>query len=233
MPKPSPFIGILMLDTRFERFPGDVGHPATWPFPVCFRVVRGAGAEEATGDDPSRLLEPFIAAGKELIAEGAVALTTSCGFLAIHQRALANALPVPVAASALLQAPMIIASLPVGRKLGILTFRAETLSAAHLAGAGCNPALPVAGLRPDCSMRRDILGGEPSSFDAREADVLEAAEDLKNKVPDLGAILCECTNFPPHSPTIRQSFNVPVFDVVTLVTSLAQSVGLANQPSSG
>ena len=55
----APFIGILMLDTRFERFPGDVGHPATWPFPVRFRIVPGAGAEEATGANPARLLEPF------------------------------------------------------------------------------------------------------------------------------------------------------------------------------
>lgn len=162
-----------------------------------------------------------------------MALTTSCGFLAIHQKALAHAFPVPVATSALLQAPMIIASLPPGRRLGILTFRADTLSTAHLAGAGCDPGLPVAGLRPDCAMRRDILGGAPADFKVREAEVLRAAEDLKEQAPDLGAILCECTNFSPHSPAIRKKFNLPVFDIVTLVTSLAQSVGLSGIQSSG
>lgn len=223
----TPFIGILMLDTAFERFPGDVGHPATWDFPVRFRVVRGAGAGEATGPDPSGLLEPFIAAGHALIAEGASALTTSCGFLAIHQAALAKALPVPVATSALLQGPMIAASLPPERSLGILTFRAETLSPGHLAGAGCHPATPVAGLRPDSAMRRDILGGAPSDLPTREADVLRAARDLHDKVPNLGAILCECTNFSPHSAAIRREFGLPVFDIVTLVTTWRQSLGLA------
>lgn len=226
MTMPSPFIGILMLDTRFERFPGDIGHPETWSFPVRFRLVAGASAAEATGPDPTALLAPFIAAGRAMVAEGACAITTSCGFLAIHQQALAAALPVPVASSALLQAPMIAASLPPGKHLGILTFRAETLSAAHLAAAGCDPAVPVRGLRPGCAMQQDILGGPPASFAQREADVLQAAEDLKAAMPDLGAILLECTNFPPHAPAIRKALGVPVFDIVTLVAAWRHSLGL-------
>ena len=41
-----PCLGILMLDTRFPRIPGDVGNPATWDFPVRYRVVEGATPEE-------------------------------------------------------------------------------------------------------------------------------------------------------------------------------------------
>ena len=35
-------LGLLMLDTRFPRPPGDIGHPATFGFPVRRRVVEGA-----------------------------------------------------------------------------------------------------------------------------------------------------------------------------------------------
>ena len=35
-------IGILMLDTRFQRHNGDIGNAQTWPFPVQYKVVRGA-----------------------------------------------------------------------------------------------------------------------------------------------------------------------------------------------
>jgi hypothetical protein len=35
-------VGILMLDARFPRIPGDVGHALTWPFPVLYKVVRDA-----------------------------------------------------------------------------------------------------------------------------------------------------------------------------------------------
>ena len=35
-------LGILMLNTRFPRVPGDIGNATTWPFPVHYRIVRGA-----------------------------------------------------------------------------------------------------------------------------------------------------------------------------------------------
>ena len=35
-------LGILMLDTQFERFNGDIGNAQTWPFPVQYKIVRGA-----------------------------------------------------------------------------------------------------------------------------------------------------------------------------------------------
>ena len=41
------FIGILMLDTS-SRFPGDVGNARTWPFPVAYKVVRGAVPDRVT-----------------------------------------------------------------------------------------------------------------------------------------------------------------------------------------
>ena len=55
-------LGILMLEARFPRIPGDMGNAATWPFPVLYRVVRGAtpgtrGAERrrrAAGRLPGR-----------------------------------------------------------------------------------------------------------------------------------------------------------------------------------
>ena len=38
-------LGILMLEARFPRIPGDMGNAATWPFPVLYRVVQGATPE--------------------------------------------------------------------------------------------------------------------------------------------------------------------------------------------
>ena len=35
-------LGVLMLDTRFPRLPGDVGHAASWSMAVEFAVVQGA-----------------------------------------------------------------------------------------------------------------------------------------------------------------------------------------------
>jgi hypothetical protein len=55
-------IGILMLDTKFPRVLGDIGHKETWDFPVHMRVVHGASASQVIEDDPRLLLPEFIKA---------------------------------------------------------------------------------------------------------------------------------------------------------------------------
>src|ERR1700730_17738163 len=104
-------VGILMLETRFPRIPGDIGHAATWPFPVLYKVVRGATAERVTtaraNDGSTGLLDAFLAAGAELGQDGPDGITTSCGFLSIYQRELAEYCGVPVAASSLIQIPLV------------------------------------------------------------------------------------------------------------------------------
>src|SRR5438067_6977945 len=76
-------IGILMLDTRFPRIPGDVGNATTFDFPVRFKVVRGASQRRIILEGDLSLLQPFVDGARELEAEGVRAITTSCGFLAL------------------------------------------------------------------------------------------------------------------------------------------------------
>jgi hypothetical protein len=139
-------VGILMLETRFPRVPGDIGHAATWPFPVLYKVVRGATAERVTtakaNDRSTGLLEAFLAAGAELVQDGADGITTSCGFLSIYQRELAAHCRVPVAASALMQIPLVERLLPPRKRVGILTFSAALLGTDHLVAAGAAPDTP-------------------------------------------------------------------------------------------
>jgi hypothetical protein len=100
-------VGILMLEARFPRIPGDVGNAATWPFPVLYKVVRGASPERVVRQRAEGLREGFVEAGRELVAEGADGIVTNCGFLSLFQDDLAAACGVPVATSALMQAPLI------------------------------------------------------------------------------------------------------------------------------
>src|SRR5204862_146417 len=125
-------IGILMLDTRFERFNGDIGNARTWPFPVQYRVVRGATPNRVTRPEGPDMLDAFKAAADEMIDAGVDGITTTCGFLALYQRELADYCSVPVATSALLQVPMVARILPRGKRPAILTFSAESLTSRHL-----------------------------------------------------------------------------------------------------
>ena len=81
-------LGILMLDTRFPRPPGDVGNATTWPFPTQYRIVKGADTTRIMGESPHpTLLDPFLEAARDLEAHGVRAITRICGFLAVFQRA--------------------------------------------------------------------------------------------------------------------------------------------------
>jgi hypothetical protein len=222
---PDPGIGILMLDTGFHRFPGDVGNPATWPFPVTFRVVRGASPQRVVFEEAEGLLEPFVEAGRELAALGVRGIATSCGFLALFQRELAARLPVPVATSSLLQVPVIQALLPAGRRVGVLTASARALTPRHLAAVGADPTTPTAGF-DDSGLFLRVYGGRGgiSDFEALEAEAVAAARALVRRHPEVGAIVCECTNLPPHSRAIARATGLPVYDVVGFVGWFARGL---------
>ena len=129
-------LGILMLDTRFPRIPGDIGNPASFDFPVIFRRMEGLGPGDAVAAHPdrARVLSVLVANARALVEAGAVGLSTSCGFLALYQDELAAALPVPVATSALLH----IRRNP-DRRIGVLTASARNLTPAHFAAVGAPP----------------------------------------------------------------------------------------------
>lgn len=211
-------LGILMLDNAFDRFPGDLGNPHTFEFPVLYARTPGATTEAITTIADDAFLAPFTAGALRLVEQGAAGIVTSCGFLAIYQRQLAARLPVPVATSALLQVPWVERLLPHGRRVGVLTFNGRSLGRPHLEGVGAALDTPIVGLEDDGAFRRALLGDRTvDSFDAREADAIAAARRLMAEHSHVGAIVLECTNMVPHAAAIRAAAGVPVYDVMTLV----------------
>jgi hypothetical protein len=107
-------LGILMLEARFPRIPGDMGNGETWPFPVLFRVVRGATPERVVLQARRACCRSSSPRRRELVELGAEAITTNCGFLSLFQAEMAAAVAVPVATSSLMQVPWVQATLPQG-----------------------------------------------------------------------------------------------------------------------
>jgi hypothetical protein len=214
-------LGVLMLDTRFRRFVGDIGNPESYREPVLFEVVRGATVDKVVPAKAPPLIDDFVAAGERLIARGANAITTGCGFLVLNQAELAARLKVPVATSALLLIPSLLKLLPAGKRLGVLTFSARDLTPAHFVAAGAPEDTPVEGVAQDGTFRKAIYE-QPceDSVAAREAEVVAAARRLIARHKDIGAILFECTNFPPHRAAVAAATGLPIYDVFTLIDIL-------------
>lgn len=215
-------LGILMLETRFARVPGDIGNALTWPFPVLYHVVRGASPERVVLHAAAGLLPRFLEAAKELAERGARAITTSCGFLSLFQRELAAHVGVPVAASSLMQIPWVQASLPPGKRVGVVTVSASSLTPAHLEAAGAPIDTPLAGTENGTEIFRVLIRGEKEDLDVALAarDIVDAGQDLVARHPEVGAIVLECTNMPPYATVLAEAVGLPVYDITTLVRFL-------------
>ncbi|MWB77678.1 aspartate/glutamate racemase family protein [Pseudooceanicola sp. 216_PA32_1] len=213
-------LGILMLEARFARIHGEMGHAGTWPFPVIYRIVRGASPDRVVCDRARGLLDDFIAAARDLIDLGAEAITTNCGFLSIYQRELAAALQVPVATSSMMQVPWVQATLPPGRRPGIVTINAAGLTPAHLDGIGVPRDTPVTGTEGGTEFFRTIIKAEKDDLDPALAcaDVVAAAQALVARHPEVGAIVLECTNMSPYSAAVQAATGLPVYDIYSLIT---------------
>ena len=150
-----------MLDTRFQRFNGDIGNAQTWPFPVQYKIVHGAVPNKVVDTLNNRdLFQRFADAADELIAEGVDGITTTCGFLALYQQELAAHCSVPVATSALLQVPMVARMLPKGKRLGDPDVLGRVAHRASSCGVGIDPQTPVVGMPPTSEFQRSIREGD-------------------------------------------------------------------------
>ncbi|MEQ9639123.1 MAG: aspartate/glutamate racemase family protein [Alphaproteobacteria bacterium] len=212
-------VGILMLEARFPRIPGDMGNALTWPFPVLYKVVRGASPDRVVRRGAEGLLDAFVDAAQDLVRDGADGITTNCGFLSLYQAELAAAVGVPVAASSLMQVEMVNRLLPPGKRAGVLTISGSTLTAEHLAKANVPADTPLGTTEGGREFTRALLDNELElDVDLARQDNVDAAKALVAAHDDIGALVLECTNMVPYAADIRDAVGLPVFSIESFVT---------------
>jgi hypothetical protein len=212
-------VGILMLETRFPRIPGDMGNGLTWPFPVLYKVVPGATPDRVVRHQSEGLHNAFLDAAAELVQLGADGITTTCGFLSLFQRELAAHVEVPVATSSLMQIPLVERLLPPGKRVGVLTVNAPSLTPEHFIAVGADPETPVVGTEGGREFTRVMLD-EKHTLDAAiaERDILDAGEALVAGHENIGAVVLECTNMTPYARALSEHLRLPVFSIYSFVT---------------
>lgn len=224
-------IGVLCLQTSFTKIPGHIRNPATFDFPVRYKVVAGATPERVVSQADPRLLDPFVRAARELEAQGVAAITGACGFLVLFQRQLAGSVGIPIYASSLIQLPMVYRMLRPDRKVGLLVASKDSLTRRHLAAIG-GESVPVcvAGMAAQPEFREVMLEGRRIELDADRLrrEVLSEVDQLARDNPEMGALIIECTDLVPFAHAIQARAGVPVFDIVTLTQMVHRS--LTRQP---
>ncbi len=218
-------VGIMLLDADFPRPVGDIANGRTFDFPVHYEVTRGAVVPHVVERSAAGLLPDFLASARALLSRGVRALATSCGFLSIFQRELAEELQVPILTSSLLQIPIALRVIPPSTSLCVLTVNAAGLTDAHFEGAGVTPEmrerLVIVGLEAGEHFFPVVVGDEgPLDPQRAEEEILRACLQAVSGEPRIGGFVFECTNLPPYSERVRRETRLPVWDAITAVNWL-------------
>lgn len=225
-------VGILILDAHYPCVPGNVGNACTFPFPVRYERVKGASIDRLLNQQDPTLARPFVEAAQRLQQCGVRAITGACGFMALFQEEVAQALDIPVFLSSLLQVPFI--HRITGKKVGIITANSTCLQSKHFISTGIDREIPlvIAGMENQPEFRDAILN-EKGTLDSQkiETEVVETAEKLFNSNPDIGSILLECSDLPPYAHAVQGAVGLPVFDFSTMISYVHTT--LVRTPFSG
>lgn len=212
-------LGVISLESYFPKPLGHIKHPAGFDFPIIYKTVHGATVDKLISERDPTLLQPFIDAAIELEAEGVKAITGSCGFLALYQKEIADAVNVPVFISSLIQVPLVARMLKPSQKVGVVVANSDALTQDHLHGVGINDEpVVIAGMQAQQQFSEVILKGKFNDLDMDlfEKELYTVVEAMLLQNPDVGAIVLECTDLSYFAPLLHEKFGLPVFDLTSL-----------------
>ncbi|MEM5527934.1 aspartate/glutamate racemase family protein [Gammaproteobacteria bacterium AS21] len=220
-------VGVICLESYFPKPVGHIKYPASFDFPVLYKTVKGATIDRLIGQRDPELLQPFIEAAQELEREGVKAITASCGFLALFQREIADAVNIPVFISSLIQVPLIYQSLGRHRKVGVVVANSDALSVDHLIAVGADKIpIALAGMQHQPQFTEVILNAKNNDFDLEvfRDELFSVIAQMLVKDPNIGSIVLECTDLSHFAPQVQQRFNLPVYDLTSLTRMVAATV---------
>ena len=225
-------IGIVMQRDTVRRPVGDVGNAKSYPFPVLYQQVHDATVLDLFDPGIARAApEPWVEAARDLERAGVKGISGGCGFMAIHQPAMAAAVDIPVFTSALLWVPLVARLLGQNQRIGIMTANNQVLGEEYYRASGWSSEdIPVVATGLEDTDFGAILRGQegrhlaPEDQKRVEAIIVDRAEEFVASHPEIGAIVLECTNFPPYADAIKAATGRPVFHIVNLIESIHQTL---------
>ncbi len=215
-------LGIMVLDDIYPGFPGDVRNASAYPFPIQYEIVEGVDIQMLVVDeDKSPCLPPILAAARKLEKMGCRAIAAECGYFAYFQREVAASVRVPAFMSSLLQIPFAQQLIGPDQVVGVLAADAQYLTGHHLESVGVRPGsnYVVGGAMDnfechefDQLWTRDLRTDPPQANYAKaEAEFLGVAIRFFHQYPNMGAMVLECTGFPPFARALQREIDIPIF----------------------
>ena len=221
-------LGIIILDDVYPGFPGDVRNASAYPFPIQFEIAEGLDIQKLVVDeDKSPCLEPMLKAARKLEKIGCRAIIGECGYFAYFQREVAASVKVPVFMSSLLQIPLAQQIIHPYQVVGVLMADTRYLTDRHLESVGVRLGTNyvIGGAMDDFECHefdnlwtKELRPALPAADYAKaEAEFLTVAKRFFDQYPNMGAMVLECTGFPPFARTLQREIDIPIFSWGTML----------------
>jgi hypothetical protein len=221
-------LGVILLDDVYPAFPGDVRNASAYPFPIQYEIVSGVDIKKLVVDEHKIMcLPPLIHAAQKLQKMGCRAIVGECGYFSYFQREVAASVSIPVFMSSLLQVSFAQQVIGSNRVVGILAANSKYLSDHHLEAVGIKLGsnYVIGGAMEDLlcvefdHLWTQGLRTDPpaANYEKAEAEFLGVATEFYHKHPKMGALVLECTGFPPFARALQRVIDIPVFSWGTLM----------------
>lgn len=221
-------LGIIILDDVYPGFPGDVRNPSAFPFPIQFEIVKNVDINALVWkEDKSSCLAPIQQAAENLERMGCRAIAAECGYFALFQKEIAGHVSIPVFMSSLLQIRLAQQLVGPEKVVGILVAEKAFISDDHLRAVdveiGSNYVIAGAIDEYHCpefqhlwskTKRTDPPG---AVYETAEKDFVAAGKAFFESHPNMGAMVLECTGFPPFARALQREIDIPLFSWGTLL----------------
>ncbi|QKW36263.1 hypothetical protein HUT06_21335 [Actinomadura sp. NAK00032] len=229
----QPMMGVVTLG-HIDPVQGTAAHNESFPWPTRWRALTGENLiAQALSADPT-LYPDVLQSARDLVAQGAQSILTTCGYFTPYQADLAKALPVPVLTSSLLQLPGILAVIGE-KKVLVLAANAAAVDARCLAGSGLKQdeqdRLVIRGLEGPGPFREQVLKAD--GLHDVPSIIKQASQVVSRTVAAhgaIGAILLECGDLCLAAQPLRAVTGLPVFDYITAASWLQSSVPVTTGP---
>jgi hypothetical protein len=221
-------LGIILLDDVYPGFPGDVRNASAYPFPIQYEIAEDVDIPAlVTASDKSPCLPPVVRAAQKLARMGCRAIAAECGYFAYFQREVTASVKVPVFMSSLLQISLAQQIIHPDQVVGVLMADTRYLTDRHLESVGVrlgsNYVIGGAMDNLECHEFDNLWTQElrptlpAADYAKAEAEFLRVAKRFFNQHPNMGAMVLECTGFPPFARALQREIDIPIFSWGTLL----------------
>jgi len=218
-------VGVLAINTSHALLPGNVQNAQSFCAPPIYEEVTVQDHSDLMRGEP-RLLKPIIRAAQHLATQGVGAIVGACGSFAYYQKAVADAVDVPVFLSIMTQVPFIQQSLGSKKKLCIVCAAESSINARVFEQCRIADTSNLV-IREMCGhpeFERMLKSADPMDPWKLRDEVVTVCTQAMRDESAIAAFLLQCSDLPPFGSDIQSVTGLPVFDMTLLIRWLQTAV---------